>query len=74
MIPIHPRVHDAMTPAGSGPSLSGTGETPDLNWQRQAQGLAGSAPVNAHSPPNSPQKFPAAVLHSISPSRRTLFP
>jgi hypothetical protein len=32
------------------------------------------SPTNAHPPLMRPQKFPAAVLQIISPSRRTLFP
>jgi hypothetical protein len=32
---------------GPGPSLLGTRETPDLNWQEEVRGLAGSVPVNA---------------------------
>ena len=57
-----------------GPSPLGTGETPDLNWQEEPHGLAGSVPPNPHSASNPPQKFSPAVLHIISPFRRILFP
>ena len=30
----------------------GTGETPDLNWQEEAHGLAGSVPENAFAATN----------------------
>ena len=35
------------TEGAPGPSLLGTGETPDLNWQEEAHGLAGLVPINA---------------------------
>src|SRR5208337_991977 len=62
------------TEGAPGPSPLGTGETPDLNWWEEPHGLAGSVPANADSPPTPPQKLPTALLHIISPSRRTLFP
>jgi hypothetical protein len=35
------------TEGAPGPSLLGTGETPDLHWQEEAHGLAGTVPANA---------------------------
>ena len=40
----NPKNHPEGAP---GPSLLGTGETPDPNWQEEAHGLAGSVPANA---------------------------
>jgi len=34
-------------PEGAGPPRLGTGETPNLNWQEETHGPAGSIPTNA---------------------------
>jgi len=62
------------TEGAPGPSLLGTGETPDLNRQEEAHGLTGSAMLSADSTPNPPQNFSRTVSHSFSPSGRIPFP
>ncbi len=44
-----------------GPSLLGTGETPDLNWQEEAHGLAGSVLENAVASDDPFAAFPFPV-------------
>jgi len=62
------------TEGAPGPSLLGTGETPDLNWQEEAHGLAGSVPVTPQGPGAQSRPVGPAILLPAPQSRSPLVP